>query len=109
MVVIRLFSRLPFWILYRISDFLFFVSYYLVRYRRKMVSKNLKRSFPEKPDSERRKIAREYYRNLCDYAVEMIKLLTISKEELSNRMVYSDVSVAEKYKQKNQSIIVLAS
>jgi len=109
MFVIRLLSKLPFWILYGIADFLFFVSYYLVRYRRKMVWNNLKNSFPEKLDEERKIIQKQYYRNLCDYAVEMIKLLTISEEELGRRIVYKDLSAAEKYKKQNQSVVVLAS
>ena len=83
MIFARLISRLPFPVLYAISDFLFAVSYHLIGYRRKMVWKNLKNSFPEKSETELRKIEKEFYRNLCDYAVEMLKLLTISKDELT--------------------------
>ncbi|HEY3402047.1 MAG TPA: lysophospholipid acyltransferase family protein [Ohtaekwangia sp.] len=109
MFLIRLLSRLPFWILYRISDFLFFVSYYLVGYRRKMVWRNLANSFPHKTNSERKVIEKEFYRNLCDYGVETLKALTISQEELARRIVFTDVRVAEEYKKKHQSMIVLAS
>ena len=109
MFVIRLFSRLPFWFLYRISDFLFLVSYYLVRYRRKMVWRNLTNSFPDKTVAERKLIQKGFYKNLCDYGVEMIKLLTISQEELAKRITYSDLSDVKRITGKNQSIIALAS
>ena len=47
---------------------------------------NLKQSFPEKSDDEIQQIIRKYYRNLCDSIVETIKLISISKSELSKRV-----------------------
>jgi Kdo2-lipid IVA lauroyltransferase/acyltransferase len=109
MFFIRLISRLPFPILYGISDFLFFVSYYLVGYRRKIVWKNLKNSFPEKTEQELRKIEREFYRNLCDYAVETLKLITIRKEELAKRMAFKNPEVVVQHLAKGQSVLILAA
>ena len=40
-------SWLPFWFLYRLSDFIFFVLYYLIRFRKDIVVQNLTRSFPD--------------------------------------------------------------
>lgn len=109
MFFIRLLSRLPLSVLYRFSDFLFLLSFYVVRYRRKLVQKNLKNSFPLKSDSELRQIEKEFYKNLGDYAVEMLKLLTISKEELAKRMSFAKMDVLEDFKQRGQSILFLAS
>jgi KDO2-lipid IV(A) lauroyltransferase len=109
MFLIRILSRLPLRILYGISDFLFFVSFYIVRYRRRLVSKNLRNSFPEKTEKELAKIERAFFRNLCDYAVESLKLVTISKEELSRRMMFTNPGVLEKFRDANQSILFLAS
>ncbi len=109
MILIRLISKLPFPVLYAISDFLFVMSYRLFGYRRKMVQKNLKNSFPEKSDADLRQIEKQFYRNLCDYAVEMLKLLTISKEELTKRMVFTNPEVLMKYARNKQSVLNLAS
>ena len=109
MFFVRLLSRLPLSILYIFSDFLFLVSFHLIRYRRKIVRKNLSTSFPEKPVEELKGIEREFYGNLCDYAVETLKLVTISKEELKRRMAFTHPEVLEKFKQQNQSILFLAS
>jgi KDO2-lipid IV(A) lauroyltransferase len=109
MLFIRLLSRLPFSLLYAISDFLFFVGFYLVKYRRKLVQKNLKISFPAKTSTERKEIEKAFYKNLCDYAVETLKLLTISRDELSRRMIFNHPEVQESYKQQRQSILFLAS
>lgn len=109
MFFIRLLSRLPLRVLYVISDFLFLLTYYVVRYRRKLVQKNLRNSFPEKGPRALRQIEREFYRNLCDYAVEMLKTVTISREELMRRMTFTNTKMIEDFKVANQSIIVYAS
>src|SRR5690606_18317686 len=82
MLLLRLLSRLPFFFLYLLSDFLFVVVYYGVRYRRKLVRKNLKNAFPEKTKAERKRIEHQFYHNLCDYSIETLKLLTIREDEL---------------------------
>lgn len=108
MFFVRLISRLPLSILYLISDFLFVVSFYLVRYRRKLVQKNLRNAFPEKTDVEIKSIEKKFYINLCDYAMETLKLLTISDEELKKRMVFKNEKEVTKYIPQNQSVIHLA-
>ena len=47
-------SLLPFWFLYLVSDILFVILYYIVGYRRKVVQENLRNSFPEKSEEERK-------------------------------------------------------
>ncbi len=109
MFLFRLIAKLPLPVLYVLSGFLFFLSYHVVRYRRSLVRRNLISSFPEKNLTEIRSIEREYYHNLCDYAVETLKLLTIEKAELARRVVFKNVQVLEKYKSQNQSVLLLAS
>lgn len=109
MFFLKLLSRLPLGVLYVIADFLFVITYYGVGYRRKMVWKNLKNSFPEKTDRELKAIQKEFYRNLCDYGVETLKLLTIDQQELKRRMVYTNASMVERYKAQGQSVVMLAS
>lgn len=109
MIFLRLVARLPLSILYGVSGFLFFLTYHVVRYRRALVRKNLRKSFPDKSLNELREIEREFYYNLCDYAVETIKLLTISQNELAKRVVFRNASILERFKERNQSMLLLAS
>lgn len=109
MFVLRWLSRLPFPVLYAFSDFLFFISYYLIGYRKGLVLKNLKNSFPEKSEAEIKRIQKDFYHNLCDYAVETIKLLSISPEELRLRLVYKNPEIVKQFSDKNQSILLLTS
>jgi KDO2-lipid IV(A) lauroyltransferase len=109
MIFLRLVAKLPLSLLYIVSDILFFIAYRAVRYRRGLVRKNLVNSFPEKSQDEISKIEREYYHNLCDYAVETTKLITISRAELGLRVVFKNAVVLEKFKATDQSVLLLAS
>lgn len=96
MLFIRLLSRLPLSILYLLADFIFFVAYHIVKYRRDIVWKNLTNSFPGKSQAELRIIEKDFYRNLADTSVETVKLLTISEEALLQRMKI-DTSLTREY------------
>lgn len=92
----RLFSRLPFGVLYVISDFIYLVLYYVVKYRRRVVRMNLRNSFPEKSDAELRAIERGFFHFLCDYGVESLKLLTIKPEEMKRRMIFENCEAVDR-------------
>lgn len=97
-------SLMPFWVLYGIADFIFVLVYYVVRYRRKIVAKNMRESFPELSDKELSKIARKFYRNFADYIVETIKLNHISDEEIKRRMVFKNIDVIDRLFDEKRSI-----
>ena len=86
---------LPFRALYVLSDGLFLLVYYVARYRRRLVDKQLLDSFPEKDARERQAIARRFYHFFCDYIVETIKLIHLTPEEIMARMDLSELRVAE--------------
>jgi len=109
MFFVRLISSLPLGILYGISNVLFFLAYRVAGYRRQLVQKNLRNSFPEKSDAELRIIEKQFYKNLCDYAVETLKLLTISKENLAKRMVFKNPEIVDRYNQQGQPVLILSS
>ena len=92
----RLVSRLPFGVLYVISDVIYAVLYHIVRYRRRVVQMNLQNSFPEKSEAERREIERGFYHFLCDYGVESLKLLTIKPEEMKQHMVFKNCEAVDR-------------
>ena len=74
---------------YRIADYILYpVIYYVARYRRGITEKNLRLSFPEKSDSERQQIARDFYRQFCYTIVESIYGYRIDEEEMRRRVVF---------------------
>lgn len=102
-------SLMPFWVLYGIADFIFVLVYYVVRYRRKVVSKNLRESFPDYPLKELKKIERDFYRNFADYIVETIKVNHISDEQIKRRMVFKNMEVIDSLFAQKRSIAAFFS
>jgi len=104
---VKMLSLLPLWIHYRISDVMFLITYYLINYRRKVVRSNLTSSFPEKSEQEIKKIERQFYRWFCDYLVETFKMATISRKEMSRRMVFKGTEQIEQCWTEGQSCAIM--
>ena len=99
-------SLLPLRVHYFISTLLYFLLRYVFRYRLKVVRRNLATSFPEKSETQLRRIERAYYRFFCDYLVESIKLLTISPEEIKRRLVFKGTEAVNQCVEEGQSCAV---
>lgn len=97
-------SLLPLRVLYAVADFEFLVVYYVLRYRRGIVRRNLTTSFPEKDSKEIRQIERRFYRWFCDYFFEAVKLLSISGRELRRRFTITNSSNIEQCFQEGQDV-----
>lgn len=102
-IVFYLLSLLPFRLLYGLSDFLYVIMYHVAGYRKGVVRKNLKRSFPDKSEAERKQIERKFYHWLCDYFMESIKLLSISEKELRRRFTITNSAEIEQCFEEGQS------
>lgn len=102
-------SRLPFGVLYAISDVICFLLRYVIRYRRKVIVNNLTESFPEKSEAEIRRIASEFYKNFADYFVETIKLNHISDDEISARMEFAGTDILDRLVSEGRSVVVYFS
>ena len=101
-------SRLPFPLLYLLSDGIFFLVYRVIKYRRKVVWENLLLAFPDKPAEARRVIERKFYSHLCDMFLEMVKTFGISKKELQKRFTFTNLEVIHRLEAENKSIMLLA-
>lgn len=99
-------SLLPLWIHYRLSDGIYYLLYYIVRYRRRIVRKNLVASFPEKSEKEIRSIERGFYSWFCDYFVETVKMLTMSERQMRRRMKFEGTEQIQRYFDQGQSCAV---
>ena len=97
-------SLIPLRVMYVLSDGLFYPLYYLIRYRRKIVRKNLSESFPEKSLPEILKIEKRFYRFFADIIFEMFKMATISKKGMSRRMKFTNIETINAVLQQGKSI-----
>ena len=88
-VLLYLLNKLPMRALFLLSDMIFPLLYYVVKYRRKVVRKNLRNSFPDKSEKELLAIEKDFYHRMCDYFVESIKFYGMSEKEIKERMQFT--------------------
>jgi KDO2-lipid IV(A) lauroyltransferase len=104
---IWLFSILPFRILYLISDGIYFILFYVVGYRKKVVLSNLELVFPEKSTDELLKIQKLFYKHFVDIFIEILKTFTVSKKTIYKRYTFTNVEfINELYKDGKSLILV---
>ena len=101
-------SRLPLRILYIFSDIMFFLNFYVIKYRKKVVYENLKKAFPEKSEQEIYEIQREFFINFSDYIVEMLKAVSMSEKELKIRVQHINQDLFYQVKEEKKNTILLA-
>lgn len=99
-----LLSLLPLRVLYIISDVFYFLLAKVVRYRHRVIEKNVRESFPSLSDIERREIIGNFYAWLCDYFVETLKLMTMSQREMMRRMKFKGTEQVNQILSEGQSV-----
>ena len=88
---VKILSRIPLRGLYVFAEWVLYpMMYYVVRYRRHIVEKNLRLSFPEKTEAERQQIAKQFYRSFADIIVEIVHGYTATAEEMRQRVVFEN-------------------
>ena len=103
-----LISLLPFWLLYMLSDLLFFFIYYVFRYRRKVVKSNLANSFPEKTVQARADIEKCFYNYFADMIMESVKSISISSLEIKKRLKFENLNDIFRYLDAGKSVIAVS-
>lgn len=94
---VSILSRLPLGVHYFFADYLIYpLMYYVVRYRRRLVAKNLRLSFPDKTDKERRQIMRDFYRQFCYTIVETVYGYRMSDKQMKQRVVFEHMDEVNK-------------
>jgi len=105
--MILLVSILPFRIMYLLSDLMYFIFYYFIGYRRKVVQSNLRNSFPEKSLKEIQVLTKRFYHHLCDISLESIKGFSMSPEEIIKRHHILNPELADYFFDKGTSVITV--
>ena len=107
LILLWIFSLLPIQILYLISKIIRFIVYDVLCYREKVVIDNIQNTFIEKSQTEVIKLKNNFYDYFFELIVEIIKLLSISNNELNKRFTFSNINVIKQALKKNKSVIVV--
>lgn len=106
--LISIFSFLPLKVLYFLGDvFTYPLLYYVLRYRRKVVSKNLRLSFPDKSDAERKAIAKRFYHHFADLIAEVIWSYRATEAEMLEHFTSVNVDKVEAWAQRKGGVIFM--
>lgn len=103
-----LISILPYRLFYLFSDFVFFLVYHVIGYRKKVVRDNLELVFPEKSSEEIYRIQKEFFKHMCDMFLEMVKTMNLSNEDIKKRYHIINVDLIREI-EKEKSILVPCS
>ena len=107
LILLWIFSLLPIQILYLISKIIRFIVYDILCYREKVVIDNIQNTFIEKSQTEVIKLKNNFYNYFFELIVEIIKLLSISNDELNKRFTFSNIDVIKQALKQNNSVIVV--
>lgn len=100
-------SLLPMWVHYLFSDILFVLVAYVLRYRHRVIWKNLSQSYPDKSERELKTLQRQFYRHMCDLVAETIKYTTISDKNIMRRMTFKGSEQVAEILNSGQSVALL--
>lgn len=107
--ILWLISILPFPILYLFSDFVYFLVYYVIGYRKKTVRENIALALPHLSEQKRLIIEKKSFHHLCDMFLEMIKTMSISEKEINKRFSYTNLDVYLDLEKKGKSIALVCA
>lgn len=95
-------------VVYAVSDFMYLVVFYGLKYRRTVTETNLRNAFPEKSEVEIQSLTKAYFHYLCDLMLETFKTLTMSEKEAVRRCKFHDTLLFDRlYAEKKSIILVL--
>lgn len=105
--VLYAFAVLPLPVLYALSGLFHVLVYRVLGYRRGVVRTNLRNSFPERSEEERRIIERRFYRWFCDLWLETLKTLTITPAGVKRMVEMGDHDALKKHFAAGRSVILV--
>lgn len=95
-------------VLFALSDLIYFIIYYIVGYRRKVVRQNLRLAFPDKSDEALKIIEKKTFKHFVDVFVEMVKSFTITEKEMQRHLSITNPELLDGYYKNGQSVIFLS-
>jgi len=108
-VLIRFLARLPLPFLYTLADMLFVLFFHLLRFQRALVVENMGRAFPEQSSRATHRLAAQSYRRAIHILFETIKCLTISDDDLAQRVEIENTELIDSLLSQHGTILAAAS
>jgi Kdo2-lipid IVA lauroyltransferase/acyltransferase len=95
-------------VLFVLSDLIVYpVVYHLAGYRKKVVRRNLKNSFPDYSQKQLLKIEKRFYRYFCDLMMEIIRQLHAPTSEMKKRMTIENLDLLVRHAEQGKSVMLM--
>ena len=102
----KLFASLPLPVLHGLSRVLYFLLFYVIRFRRNIAEENITQSFPTLSAVEQKQLIKKQYINFCDVVVEILKSVSFSPKKLSKQVSFYNTHLIEDVLKKEQTVIL---
>jgi Kdo2-lipid IVA lauroyltransferase/acyltransferase len=107
--MLKLLSRLPWAFWYAFSSFAYFLAYYVVRHRHKIISDQIATVFPDLSAAERTRMHQRFLKNFCDVFIEVMKSASLPEEQMKARVRLLNTEVARQHLDKGQTMMFVTS
>jgi KDO2-lipid IV(A) lauroyltransferase len=104
----KLLGRMPLSILYTLASGVKWVFYYLISYRKEVISKNITNSFPLLTPKEIKSLTLQFYGYLTDQLVEFFYGVSISQKEMLERVQMVNEHYISDYLQAGTPVVLVA-
>jgi len=102
-------SLFPLSFLYVFADGIYVLLYHIFGYRREVVRENLINALPHKTIEEIKVIEKRFYKYLSSLIFEIIKMNSISREEIEKRFIFSNKEQVQAYLDRGESILICSA
>ena len=84
----------------------YFLLFYVIRFRRKIAEQNIRNSFPDLNDSQRTALAKQHYRNFSQVSLEVFKSINMQPSTMIKHVTFTNAEILEEPLKREQTIIV---
>ena len=104
----RLLGRMPLSILYTLASGVKWVFFYIISYRKEVISKNISNAFPQLNAKQIKALSLQFYGYLTDQLVEFFYGVSISQEEMLDRVQMVNEHYITDYLQAGTPVVLVA-
>lgn len=81
----------------------------VIKYRKKIVHKNIALAFPEKTDIQRTKIEKQFYHHLCSYFFQTVRFRWMKPRDIKKHMSFSGLELLNDLFAQGKNIVLYTS
>mgnify|MGYP001161401642 CR=1 FL=1 len=108
-IFIKILAIMPLAWIYFIASMVCFINQIVIKYRKNVIHRNIRFSFPHLSNREREKIVNKFYIFMFELFAEIIKSIDFKKNDILKRVQINNIEIVEKNISKKKSLILICS